>query len=833
MKVYVILLATLLAINFVMAAQPMQQSNKIYLDPFYRQSMLLGTNYTYLIKVNPPDGISSVVSAIISFDIYMTPSVNFSLSVNGQKCNTPWFYVSTTFASAGQARVNFDCNNIINKSGTYTVVLRTTQANTGSVSGWLDLTYMNNPRGTVELSGTEYYENDDGTVFLQLMDSAGVAINNATCSLNIYYPNTVNTTHPIFITNGMMLFLNNGIYYYDFTIPNLAGVYIVDAKCTYLMIGEQYYPAYSALVPVRNVSVGVYTGDPIVLNDYSDWLYTQCDSSGGSPKVCDAFYEWDIHVNDNYTLIYINYLGENTVAATINFSVWNWSSSSWITLPNALTFKATASGVPSGVDEYVSNQIPDLNNTAKVINGTRKVRVRSYVSAGSTFKLFSNWLALIASSITGNVQELKGSGEVHVSSVVPNAESSRFFKITTCGGYKDGRCGEFTDDDEFDFTEGEIEEYINVSATSTKSDIDLQYYSPFGVDCTALYWIKKWNGTTWNEFSDYSVYSRPADENCLITLRFDITAGQQYDFWIKMDNFMKWEVDYSIAALNKVTESIDKYCLNRNFTYINPITEASIMPNDTTTKFCYEFYDDVYWYSLYYNDSQSVTVAGEYASYLQEIRFYNRDLYNKYLLLVDVFANISTSGIQKHFDDLLNATKIDNDITRIQIQNTNLTVVTRLDEMNVTLAAHTSLLQQIWTWVQSIFGWVQTDVDQNASTSIVTKDISGTVNFIDAQYYVDTQGTVLVQVLKDGFSVDNAVCAISIYYPNMTKMINNSAMAFMADGVYTYGWIPMQIGANPAKVNCTGGDLINQVQSSGTLQVLPIQEIDDQISVIS
>jgi len=827
---FLIFLIILLAIPIAFAAQPMQQSNKILITPFYTETVTKNINYSFNLTVNPSDGIAKILLSIVNFNIYVTSSPQiFTMRVNGTFCMSPTY----TALSSGFATLSFDCTNIIDKAGNYAIKLFTTK-DSGGMTGWLDLTYMNNPRGTVEVSGTEYYENDDGTVFLQIVDSVGVAINNATCSLNMYYPNTVNATHPLFITDGMMLFLSNGIYYYDFVIPNLAGVYIVDAKCTYLMTGEQYYPAYSALAPVRNVTVGTYTGDPIVLNDYSDWLYTQCDSSGGSPKVCDAFYEWDIHVNDTYTSIYINYLGENTVAATINFSVWNWSSGSWIGLPNALTFKATASGVPSGVDEYVSNQIPDLNNTAKVINGTRKVRIRSYIYAGSTFKLFSNWLALIASSIAGNVQELKGSGEVHVSSATPNGESGRFFKVTTCGGHLDGRCGEFTNDDEFDFSEGEIEDHVNVSATSTKSRINLNYYSPFGVDCTALYWIKEWNGTTWNDFSDYSVSSMAADENCLITLSLDVTAGQQYDFWIKMDNFMKWEVDYSKESLDKVHEEVDKYCLDRNFTYVNPIVGSSVMPNDSTTRFCYLYYDDVYWTDLYYNDSQSVTTAGEYASYLQELRFYREDLYNKYLLLADVFANISTSGIQKHFNDLLNATKVDNDITRGQIQNTNVTVVTRLDEMNVTLATHTSLLQQIWSWVQSIFGWVQTDVDQNASTSIVTKDISGTANFIDAQYYVDTQGTVLTQVLKDGVSVDNAICAINIYYPNMTKMVDNLAMSFLVDGVYTYSWIPAKVGANPARVNCTGGDLINPVQSSGMLQVLPITVSEaDQISVIS
>jgi hypothetical protein len=154
------------------------------------------------------------------------------------------------------------------------------------------------------------------------------------------------------------------------------------------------------------------------------------------------------------------------------------------------------------------------------------------------------------------------------------------------------------------------------------------------VDCTALYWIREWNGTEWIDFEDYDLYSQPAYENCIITLHKNIVSGTVYQFWYKMDNYMKWEVDWTKKMSDSINVSVAPLCSGRNFTYINPITDSTPMTNDSITDFCYQFYDDQYWINLYYSDSQSVDIAGEYASYVQEMRYYRGVITNRYLFLV-------------------------------------------------------------------------------------------------------------------------------------------------------------------------------------------------------
>jgi hypothetical protein len=591
--------------------------------------MALNTNYTYTVTVNPPDKISKVVNAIISLNAQVNGQTQtFSLWVNNKICNTPTYSIATAFSTTGNVQIYFDCSNVITQAGTYTVVLRSA-VNTGAITGWLDVTYMNDPQGKMDIFGTEYYQDDDGTLFLLLKDSSGVPITNATCDVTIYYPNLPNQQHPVWINKGQMQYKENGIYYYDFVAPALSGLYMTNAECRYVTQHSLYYTSASGKKPTRTTITGTYTGDTFVLDDYTDWLYTQCDSatSGGS-KSCDSVYDWT--VDTNITDLYVNYMGENTIAATLTLSVWNWSSNTWVAFPNTMTFHATASGVPSGVDEYVSNKIPDLTH---IIAGNLSVRIRTTTTAGSMFKLFTNWLQLDASKFSTTAQDLKGSGEIHVNSIIPSEVEIRFYDIQTCNGHNDGRCMFFTNDDEFDVPEGELEDYFNFTGVNTKTGHSIVYYTPFSVDCTALDWIKQFNGTSWNDFTDYDVYSQPALENCLIQLNINLEAGKQYDFWIKTDNYMKWEVDFTKQIADKLNASISELCSDRNFTYANPITDTTIMPTDQTTLFCYYALDDIFYVNQFYEDSQSVVLAGEYASYVEEMRFYRSGLYDRFMLL--------------------------------------------------------------------------------------------------------------------------------------------------------------------------------------------------------
>ena len=525
---------------------------------------------------------------------------------------------------------------MINKAGNYSFNF-ISAVNTGAMNGWLDLTYMSNPLGKMQVMGTEYYEGDDAILFLKLQDNQGALIHNATCDVSIYYPKNAYNIHNPFILNAQMTELNlTGLYYYDFITPTIAGLYMSDAECAYYTDHKKYYEETSVIRPNRTIISGTYTGDSLVLNSISDWLYTQCDSAtSGGNKACDAYYEWATDNSSLFTNLYVNYLGESSGAPTMTFYYWNWTTSNWIALPNTLLFHGTAgSGVPSGVDEYQSNKITDIKGA--VNQTTNVIRIKTTALAGATFKLFSNYLVLDTSKFSTIAQNLKGSGEVHISSYTPESLSGRFYKVTSCNGYVDGRCGNFVPDTINYLNEGVIEDFVNITAISTRADADIKYQTGFSVDCSAIYYVKKWNGTDWVELTintDYFVYSQPADENCIINLPSNIVSGQEYIYEFEFDNYMKWEVQFTKQIFDTIKPEVDKICLPRGFNYTVPIDIYSVMPADNVTNFCYRIYDDYYYMNQFYDDSLSIDKVGEYASYLQEMRFYRKEIYNRFLFL--------------------------------------------------------------------------------------------------------------------------------------------------------------------------------------------------------
>ena len=188
------------SINILAVEQPTQQFNKIFLSPFYIASTTSGVDTNFTINVNPPDKISSVVSAMINFDIWLNPSVNFTLKVNGQKCNNPEYYISTTYAGAGKNTISFDCSNVIRRAGTYSIQLKANK-DTGTLTGYLDLTYMNNPLGDLKLHGTEYTLGQTAKVWLQLINNSGDYVDNGLCFIDIFTPDDTIFLDEILMTN--------------------------------------------------------------------------------------------------------------------------------------------------------------------------------------------------------------------------------------------------------------------------------------------------------------------------------------------------------------------------------------------------------------------------------------------------------------------------------------------------------------------------------------------------------------------------------------------------------------------------------------------------------
>ena len=270
----------------------------------------------------------------------------------------------------------------------------------------------------MNLFGTEYEVGELATVFLQLRDGQGLPENEGDCHLDIYYPSIANQSHPIFIEDAPMMYKEDskGLYFYDFYVPNISGVYMMSASCSYAFSGGFVYSPLPSETesPNRTSVIGTHYGTTIAVNAYNDFVYTKCYSAVVS-KECEAYYDFDTKVHydnlTNITDLNLYYMGESDQPANLIFYVWNWTSSSWITLSNSLTYSgaATASS-PTGVNDFVTNSLP-----LEVISPTGIIRIRLYASHTKVFYQYNNMLSIKILSSDGELYDLKGGGEIHAS----------------------------------------------------------------------------------------------------------------------------------------------------------------------------------------------------------------------------------------------------------------------------------------------------------------------------------------------------------------------------------------------------------------------------------
>lgn len=619
----------LLAPISVLATQPTMQSNKLYLEPFYTNTFAGNTNYNFSVMVAPPDGISAIKSAIVAFNVQLSSvNVNFTLkSADGRNCKNPFYYIGSTYSSAGFSMMYFDCSNIITTAGNYTFTARSSTV-LGSGSGWLDLTYMNNPQGALQIAGTEYYAGDKGTIFIQLKDSAGLPVSNGQCYLNIFYPYSYNISHPNFLTNAPMMVkdTNYGLYYYDLTVPPYLGVYMLSATCSYSLSNIFVYNPLDIDAPVRIPISGTYAGNTFSLNDWHGNLYTRCDSSGGSPKTCESYYEFNVSKVTNATAIDVYYAGESTVNALMTQYVYNWTSSSWVVLPNTMTYSASASssGV-SGVNDFLSNSVP-ING---VINGTGIIRIRLVTTSGSSFTKFDNWLSLKMLNALGIVQEIKGAGEMHV------IVGKKYSATTLCGitreypseeGFVPSECARFIPDTEFNFPEGSMEDNITIIPHINENSF-WAFETPIGTGCGSVYHVQKYNTTSLNYEdvlpSTVTYTSGSHGDNCKLTIAVALTIGEDTYWRIVMDNYMRYKLIQAKAILDTVNATFpvlcDPYALAYSYTYTVPILANTTVSTNDVLRACHRSKDINFWGNTFYTASLTLNDSGSYETIYKEL----------------------------------------------------------------------------------------------------------------------------------------------------------------------------------------------------------------------
>ena len=402
-------------------ADSTQQFIKIPLEPSYSEG--IGIKGADFVLAMDNFNFSKIVSIMINFNVFTKEDTTFLVTVDGMGCLN-----SKSFAARGSSRqIIFDCSNVVTGMGKYLVTV-VADSPVASAFGWAEVSYfapeMTCPvqenitksladyygtKAFLSIHGTDYWQGEKATVFLQLQDTSGQAVNNASCNFDLY--NTSNPlSNPIYNKQPMVFRGADGIYYYQFLTTGLPeGVYPMDAECFYVYDNYYFYQGVSQAINVTT-NTGTFIGGAATgLNAYDDDLYM------GWSLTQNLTFMWVNVTNStgNVTRMEFYWLGETSVARTLTFYAYNYTSSSYnIVLGTKLTTASGSTTTPTGLDEIFAAVVPSA-----AYNGTT---VSVIMSSSGSSTMFINWVTLKAFKNSTYVSEVKGSSEVHIYPASPN-----------------------------------------------------------------------------------------------------------------------------------------------------------------------------------------------------------------------------------------------------------------------------------------------------------------------------------------------------------------------------------------------------------------------------
>ncbi len=383
---YMIVLIVVLLLGIV-SAEKIDNYYRYYLNPSYVESVRKSAPAVFSLKIDDYNG--DVKTALITFNLYAKQDNSFRLFVNDVMCKND-YYIDGRYMKEGFAQIIFDCSNVITKSGDYEIKFYTSK-DIGAVFSYAEITYVDK-KPKFNVFGTEYNDKDEyGKLWLQLLDENNSGISNALCFITIYTPD-----NQVYIKNSLMSYLDDGIYYHDFIVPEGYGVYPAVAKCYYYFTNKTMYAYYFDYN-------GTVSGS--LQNTYSnDNIYLTITENSGT---FSSIFGFTNITGLNITNIYIKAwaLWDNVRGDAqdyVNFYYWNGTD--WILLDNVLYYNNNK--------QYITNKIPFINETIFVkINDT-------VVDAKNTnFRI--DYLSIDVYSLSDRgFKELKGSSEIHKGKVI-------------------------------------------------------------------------------------------------------------------------------------------------------------------------------------------------------------------------------------------------------------------------------------------------------------------------------------------------------------------------------------------------------------------------------
>lgn len=618
--------------------------------------------------------------------------------------------------------------------------------------------------------GTEYHPNEDGLLYIQLLDSEDAPVLNSSCSMSLYYPDGIEKWKD----KQLMTYSDEGLYFLPFETPPTAGVYMASAFCVVpnpnntIAYAEHDFNDASFSGGTGNWStIWNYTGNVDFDGTAYEGAYSMRLRGSGS-----TFYS--IRAVNNTPLsdriVVTFYARANSIESGeyFYFRVCDYDYG------NCTTSKTWADGDDDGVWRLVQTTFTSSNYKRGlfhiVFDGTTNLNTGDYlyIDSLSVRSIDDDFNAT-------SYQFVRGSGEVHVSNGELYEQEWTNFWINESEGDEHG---------------GKI--YANLSVLSLSyedrdTDVTVQVFDYFYCDdIDSVKWINKTSGS-WVNITDY-VCSRNS-ETGLDELVFTQTLGkndvENYQFQMKNNYGRLIHRKYVLANSSAVFVDFlcQYYSAVTGIPYPNiPLNTTHYEPQDPVMKWCIHASDVFYFLEQKYLSSEELNTSkdnpysdvavGKYLSLLYEI---NEDLYPEYESFVaPIIRYFTTSALYSN-------------------ENVN-----------------------------SIIGYGVFEPFGNQSTIQLIRNAIGEVNATASldygyasyaggtEYSVGETGIVTIQFLRNtglgSTPLNGGTCYASIYYPNGSLFISNQNAPHLSgsNGLYSYNFtVPSTYGVYRADMNCT------------------------------
>lgn len=764
----------------------------------------------YNLSVDYPDGINRVLAMeiLVQGDFLAATDLYGGFLAGG----TPVFCEPdkwTVFRDADNYEASFDCTPLLQnanwKGGDLTFVVMPTKV-AGNLKPRVQLTYENKPTVGIEVYGTEYFAGQNGKTFIQLLDENHQPVNDSSCFTSIYYPNG-----DVWKFQQLMVYLNEGIYEYDFIVPFQSGVYPISAFCT----------LPSLTITEKLATDGFESGNGAGGTGWDgSWTLDGCTITTTPPANSGTYFMECFNDREPERTI-----ASNSTYSNLNYDLY-WRADSLEGAERVFVYFEDASGVDylvytinNGQDDGTWNRL--TGSLHEEINGFDfDGDIRFYLSSpgnleNDDFYDIDDLNITLQGDIETNGSEyqiVRGSGEIHVTSNNGEYITELLYGEITNKSF----------DEDFTF------HYDVVSQTSvnkTGQDVSLQLWKPF--PCAHIINVSERlpNGTV-----IALPYSSDVDEigRCVVKAEVDLNVGQTHDIEILTENYWKRQYGRYKSQMALSTEMINISC--QNYVQANNLTAFPI-PLTTVP-----YGQDNMWLAC------SSYLDLEYhlqASYAQFDPFLNLN----FNFSLEQMEGLETAWIhmeEKIFElqdisnIIFNGLNLGNSYSLGLVTDpyppTNPLYATYFGSISTSYLTYVSILglpTTVWNYEPRNASIDTTNISVEVNATQIANEVwnsnqtAGITHIGGTTYSIGDDGKIRIRIVKGDDLQENADCTVTIMYPNETKYIDDVAMDNFGEGIYTYDFTTVgPYGVHTYYTDCTedgGGD--DKIFGLNTFQV--------------